>query len=96
MRSILFELLKYWGEGGIARLMTGAGLSFVVFAGLEVLVVNQLEDAVSNIRSLPADVVKVLLLVGGGEFLSIIGSAILTRVALNQASAQFGLIRKTD
>jgi len=93
MKAILFELLKWWGQGGIASMMTGAGLSLVVFAGLELTIMNFLEDAVSGINNLPADVVKVLLLVGGGEFLSLVGSAILTRVALNQAAAQFGLIK---
>ncbi|HHW4679770.1 MAG TPA: DUF2523 domain-containing protein [Xylella sp.] len=66
----------------VARVLVGAGLALVTTASLVPLVTSALNLVVSNMSGIPADLLNVVLLMGFGQALSIIGSAILTRLAL--------------
>lgn len=82
MKAILLSVLK-WAMGGlIARILVGAGLTLVGYASFVPLVYTGLNQLNSALGGLPADMLQVLLLGGLGEVLSIIGSAMLTRVSL--------------
>lgn len=85
MKALLQSL---FGDA-LARLLSGAGLSVVSFAAILPVVTAALNLCSSQIGGLPSDVASLLLLSGAGECLSIVGSAVLTRMAIN--AAQVGI-----
>lgn len=91
----MFEALEWFAKGGIPAFLSSAGLSMVVFAGLDLAVESAMESVLDELNGLPSDLLQLALLMGIGEAISIIGSAILTRVALLQASNVLGLGKAT-
>ena len=71
----------------IARMLTGAGLAIVTFAGLTPLVLGALNAAASSFNNLAAPLAQVMLISGFGVAFSSIGSAIMVRVAIKSAAA---------
>lgn len=94
MQAILFGVLAWAMSGMISRLLVGAGLTLVVFAGVSVGVQALLDQAAGYIGGAGGAVVQLAMLSGVGEFMSIVGSALLTRVGLVMAGNVVGL-RKT-
>jgi uncharacterized protein DUF2523 len=91
MFKLLYGVLA-WAMGGLVQTMlVGAGLSLVVYAALSPLIEGFLQDAVFALNGLPQVAVQFLLLAGVGEALSILGSAILTRLAISSAANVAGL-----
>lgn len=78
----LKELLRNLFGDSIASALGGAGLSLVTAAVMIPLVTTALNAAVSAIGGISADVLSVILLFGFGEAISIIGSAMLTRLVI--------------
>lgn len=70
----------------IARMLTGAGLALVTFAALTPLILSLLNAAAQNFSGIAQATAQIMLLSGMGEALSLIGSAMLTRVAIQAAS----------
>ncbi|SIQ24751.1 DUF2523 family protein [Marinobacterium stanieri] len=94
MFKSLFKLLEWFSTGGITSMMTHAGLSMIVFAGLDAMVSELLDTAVDGLNGLPSAALQLALLAGISEFFSIIGGAILTRIALMTAMNSVGLTYK--
>lgn len=69
----------------LARVLTGAGLGLLTGAALLPLVKSALQLVVSKIGGISGDVASVMLLAGLGEGLTIIGSAIVTKVGIDAA-----------
>lgn len=91
MFSRLFNYLaKLLGNSG-ARVLSGAGLSLASYAALTTATTAALNGVASAFGNLSPDVLNLVLLFGVGQAVSIIGAAMLTRVALNSAS--FGITR---
>lgn len=67
----------------IARILTGAGMAVATGAVLMPVVTSALDAAAQGIGGIPGDMLGVLNLGGFGEAMSIIGSAMLTRTAIN-------------
>lgn len=88
LKSLFLFLSKLLGNSG-ARVLSGAGVGLVSFATMMPLCVGMLNAANSAMSGIPGDVAGLLGLAGCGQALSIIGSAILTRVALDSASLSF-------
>lgn len=86
MRSWLAGLLKNLFGDSVARVLGGAGLSLATAAALIPLLTTAMNAAAGAIGGIPADVLNVALLAGFGEALSIVGSAMLTRVGMQAAS----------
>lgn len=93
MRSWLATLLKNLFGDSVARVLGGAGLSLATAALLLPAITSALNAAASGINGIPSDVLNVALLFGFGEAMSLIGSAMLTRVAMN--STRLGLKKAT-
>lgn len=89
MRSWLTTLLRNLFGDSVARVLGGAGISVVTGAVLMPLVITALNAASSAVAGIGGDILQVMLLAGVGECMSIIGSAMLTRMALN--STRLGL-----
>lgn len=82
MLKWLSLFLKNLFGDGVARVLGGAGLSLVTGAVALPLITTALNGAASAIGGIGADVLNVALLFGFGEALSIMGTAMLTRVAM--------------
>lgn len=95
MHALLYGVIAWAMGGAIARFLVGAGLSLVIFVGIEAGVTALLDMSVAAIAGLQADVLQLALLSGIGEAISIIGAAILSRVALAMAGNVAGLKRTT-
>lgn len=67
----------------IARILTGAGLAVVSGAALIPLVTAALDAAAAGLGGMPGDMLAICNMGGIGEAMSIIGSAMLTRTAIN-------------
>jgi hypothetical protein len=92
--KMFHKLLEWFATGGVASMMTHAGLALVVYSGMDLLILEFLDSAVSNINSVSGAVAQLALLCGIGEFISIIGSALLTKMALMTAISSVGLTYK--
>jgi hypothetical protein len=95
MHALLYGVIAWAMGGAIARFLVGAGLSVVVYTGITTGVTALLDNAVTAVGGLPADILSLVLLTGVGESLSIMGAAILSRVALAMAGNVAGLKRTT-
>lgn len=91
MIAFIYGALAWAAAGLIPMLLVGAGLSIVTFAVMQPLVTSLLEQGVSALNGLPQAAVQIALLAGLGESLSIVGSAILTRLAISTASNIAGI-----
>ncbi|MFK3847850.1 MULTISPECIES: DUF2523 domain-containing protein [Bacteria] len=67
----------------LARVLTGAGLGLATGAALLPLVRTALNLIVQKFNGMGADLANVMLLSGAGEAITIIGSAIVTRVVID-------------
>ena len=82
----LFTSMFVWMAGSLlARVLVGAGLSVVTFSILSSLLDDALTFLTSNLGAL-GDAVQVLYIAGVGTGLSIIGSAMVARVAIDASS----------
>lgn len=83
MRSWLSGLLKNLFGDSIARVLGGAGLSLVSAAVLIPIVTTLLNQAASAFASVDGGMLQVICLFGFGEAISILGSAMLSRLAID-------------
>ena len=91
MLKLLAGLVTWALSGMIARLLVGAGLTIITATALTALVSAALDGVGTSMGGLPAAAFQLALLGGVAEFLSIIGSALLTRAAMRAAMAGLGL-----
>lgn len=94
MIPALYAALLWALTGLIPRLMVGAGLTFLTAAGISTLVNDALNSAAGGLSQLPASVFQVVAMSGVGSALSIVGSAILTRLAIVSATKIIGVAVK--
>jgi len=94
MIQLFYSLVAWALSGTIARLLVGAGLTLVVFAGIDTAVEALLGQVSTSLGGLPGAAVDLMLLSGVGTGVSILGSAVLTRIGLTMAGNLAGL-RKT-
>ena len=86
MKALLQSL---FGDS-IARMLSGAGLSVVSMAALMPVVLTALNLVASQINGMSADLASLALLSGLGEGMSIVGSAIMARMAISSTSLGIG------
>ena len=78
----LVTLLTSLLGSAAARVLTGAGLGLVTFAGLTPVVLSALNLLRDKVGGMTGEIAQLCLLSGIGVGLSMIGSAIMTRVAI--------------
>ena len=82
----VFSSLMIWFAGNfLARVLVGAGLSVVTFTVATTLLDEALDFVTSNLGAL-GDALQVLSIAGVGTALSIIGSAMVARMAIDASS----------
>lgn len=89
MFSKLRLLLAAMLGDSLGRILSGAGLALTTGAVMTPLVAGALDAVASAAGGLPGDLLQVAAMGGIGEAMGIIGSAMLTRVAIQ--SARVGL-----
>lgn len=89
MLKSLFLLLKGLIGESFARVLSGAGLSMVSFAGITAVVTGALTLAVQYVNGISGAMLQIVLLLGTGHALSLIGAALLTRAAMTSAGIGF-------
>lgn len=90
LRSLFVFLRRLFGSGFLANLLAGAGLGLVSFGGLSLALNGALSLVVSYFAGVPGQVAGIVLLLGFGDALSIIGSALLVRAAIASAGVSIG------
>lgn len=91
MKALLFGIIAWASSGLLARVLVGAGLTLVVYSGVSAGVESLLQQAASSMSGMPTAVVQLAMLSGVGQALSILGSALMTRVGLTMAGNIAGL-----
>ncbi len=91
MFQIIVNILQSFVKGGVQSFMVQAGLTAVSVGSISFIADNALSQVVSSFGALPEAVYQFALLTGFGSFLNIVGSALLTKIALNAASESLGL-----
>lgn len=91
MHALLAMIVSWTLAGVISRVLLGAGLVLITSVSLVSFVNSMLNNFVSMISQAPAALLNILLLCGLGDSISIIGSAILFRVALLGAGRIIGI-----
>lgn len=86
MKALLQSL---FGDA-LARILSGAGLSVISYAAITPVVLAALNLVATRINGLLADAASLALMSGTGEAMSIVGSAIMARMAINAAGAGIG------
>lgn len=75
----------------IARVMIGAGLAFVTYQAIDGYVEGFLNETTSGLSGLPADMLALLTMAGLPSALEILGSAMLTVVAVKLTDRVMGI-----
>ncbi|KAB7768912.1 DUF2523 family protein [Xanthomonas sp. LMG 12461] len=86
MKALLQSL---FGDA-LARILSGAGLSVISYAAITPVVLGALNLVASRVNGLPATVASLALMSGTGEAMTIVGSAIMARMAINAAGSGIG------
>lgn len=86
MLKRLYQLLENLLGGSIARMLTGAGLTLVSYAALSGVLLGALNAAAAAFGGFADALYQITMLSGIGHALSIIGAAMMTRIALNSAA----------
>jgi len=69
----------------LARLLTGAGLAIGTYVAVRPVVMSALTLLRDHMQNVAGDILQVAMMGGYGEAATAIGSAVLTRVALEAA-----------
>lgn len=93
MMALIYGVLAWAMSGMVANLLVGAGLTLVVYSGVVVGVTALLDSAATGLGGMPGAVIELAKLSGVGEAISILGSALLTRVGLTMAANVAGIRR---
>lgn len=78
LAALLTQLLG----SAVARVATGAGIGLVTFAALTPIVLSAMNEISARMGGIESAVLNIMLLSGAGPALSMIGSAIVARVAI--------------
>lgn len=90
MGALAATLLAWASAGLLSRVLVGAGITLITSVTLVPYVTGMLGNLVGMMQGLSSDLLNILLLAGVGEGITIIGGALLFKVALNGANRIIG------
>lgn len=89
---VFLKGLMVWVLAGtLTRVLIGAGLALVTFSVLDDLVTGFLGQVSTYVGALPSAVLEILVMMGAGDALSVVGSALLTVATMKAASMVLGV-----
>ena len=92
MAKLLAFVISYALGSFLLRLFTTLGIGIFTYVGLSNLARNGLDMIQPLINGLPEYVLNIVSIAGLPEGLSVIGSALLVRAAINSARAFVGVV----
>lgn len=93
MLAALFKIVEWLAKGGVAAFFVQAGLTLTIFTGLELLLNEQLNTIAQHMGGMAGPALQLALLSGVGQFINIIGGALLTRAAILMATQSLGITK---
>lgn len=91
MQAIIVSILTWILGSAIGRMLVGAGLTLLTAGGIYALVHSALDSLSSYFSGMPGAILQFVILSGVPAGLSLIGSAILTRVFMQSGSRLIGI-----
>lgn len=91
MQAALVSIITWLLGSAISRLLVGAGLTLLTAGGIYSIVEVALNGLVSYFSGLPSDILSFVILSGVPAGMSLIGSAILTRLTIQVGSRIVGI-----
>jgi len=91
MHALLALVIRWTIVSTLARIFAGVGISLVSQFFLTDYANDALQGIVGTVNNMGGDVGQLFLMMGFGSFLTIVGSALLTRVAIVQSAKIFGI-----
>lgn len=91
MSALISQLLKWVIVSTVARLFAGIGIALTSQAFLTSYANDALLAMVGLVNGMGGDVGQLFLMMGFGSFLTIVGTALLTRVTIVQTAKIFGV-----
>lgn len=91
MWAFVVSLVTWILSNFVAKLLLGAGLTFLTASLVSGYISDMLTTAAGYLGQVPADIVQFLAYAGVGDYLSLIGGALLTRASLEVASRVIGV-----
>jgi len=91
MNALLALVIRWTIVSTLARIFAGIGISLTAQYFLTDYANDALQGIVMQVNNMGGDVGQLFLLMGFGSFLTIVGSALLTRVAIVQSAKIFGI-----
>lgn len=91
MQAIVISVLTWFLGSAIGRMLLGAGLTLLTASGAYSLVQVALDSLVTYFSGVPSAILQFVILSGVPAGLSLIGSAILTRVFIQSGSRIVGI-----
>lgn len=92
MAKLLSLVISYALGSFLLRLFTTLGIGIFTYVGLSSLVRNGLDMIQPLLNGLPEYVLNIASIAGMPEAVSVIGSALLVRAAINSARAFVGVV----
>lgn len=92
MAKLLAMVIAWAISGFVLKLFTTLGIGIFTYVGLKSLVNSMLDLVSPQLSGLPEFVLNIVAIAGIPEALSVVGSALLTRAALNSAKAFVGVV----
>lgn len=92
MAKLLAMVISFAIGSFLVRITSALGIAIFTYKGLKALINNLLSHLQPLFASLPSAILDILAIAGVPEALSIIGSAVLTRAAINSARAFVGVV----
>ena len=94
LSSLLSKTADSASSGFLKKALTGAGLGLVSTAGVTVLVNQYIDTLRTSSSGISVELLSILNLSGADYSISIILSAIVTRIALNSANLSLSKLSK--
>ncbi|MGB2784566.1 DUF2523 family protein [Psychrobacter sp.] len=94
LSSLLSKSLDSASSGFLKKLLTGAGLGIASTAGVTVLINQYIDNLRTSTGGLSVELLAILNLAGVDFVISIILSAVVTRIALNSANLSLTKLSK--
>jgi len=95
MPALFSTFLGWVMVSNFAKIFVGLGIALTAQVFLTDYINDLLLAIVGTVNTAASDVANLFMLMGFGSFLSIVGSAMLTRVTIVQASRIAGITKST-
>lgn len=92
MANLLIMVGAWVLSSFLLKLFTTLGIGFMTYKGITYAIDSALSALDGTLSAIPADILQLFALSGGGEALSIIGSALVVTASVNAARVWVGTI----